>query len=112
MINPLLKGRKTAKNEMYCWTSQFLRDKKGEKLCFLTVRPVGCDAQSHLSVGVKLLLGSPFSSNGSRNVCSCACVRVCLCVCVRACVWWGGNECVFTSKGSPSLYFRSPYEKT
>lgn len=31
MINPLLKGRKTYLQKKYCWTSQFLRDKKDEK---------------------------------------------------------------------------------
>lgn len=39
-----------------------------KKIFFLTVRSLSCDAQSCLSVSVELLLGSPSSSNESRNV--------------------------------------------
>lgn len=64
MINPLLTSRKTYLQNMKSIVG-LLRDKKD---CFLTFRPRGYDGQSCLSVGVKLLLGSPSSSNGFRNV--------------------------------------------
>ncbi len=106
MINPLLKGRKTyLQKKKYCWTSQFLRDKKDEKLCFLTVRSLGCDAQSCLSVSVLnccLVLLPPQMSLG---MCKGGCVYVCVCVCMCVCFHGAGGW-------SPSLHFRSPYGKT
>lgn len=78
IINPLLKGRKIylqKKRKKYCRTSQFLRDKNDEKLCFLTVGYLGCDAQSCLSVSVLnccLVLLPPHMSFGMcKSGCEC-----------------------------------------
>lgn len=48
LINPLLNGRKMYLQMKKVLLDSFLSDKKYEKLCFLTVRSLGWDAQSCL----------------------------------------------------------------
>lgn len=66
---------------------------KDEKLCFLTVRSLGCDTQSCLSVSLLNCCLVHLPPQMSRDV------QGWVCVC-------------FHREESPSLDFRSPYGKT